>query len=593
MKRTEYPRPQMVRNDWMNLNGEWAFTFDDENLGLSEGWFKSDQIFDQTIQVPYVYQSELSGLDNQDNHEIVWYQKKVTFPQTYKGKELILHFGAVDYISDVFINGQKVGNHRGGHTSFSFNITPFLIDESATITLRVFDPRKEESIPRGKQTWEDSPHSIWYTNSTGIWQSVWIEAVSKEHIASLRFSPDIDKGQLNCKTVFSQPLDKNELEYIIYFKGEQILKSSFEVSSSSHNVTFDLHQGTIFRTSHHNNGWHWTPEDPNLFDIDIRLMKNQNILDEVSSYFGMRKVHTENGQVFLNNKPYYQKLVLDQGYWPESLMTAPSDEALKKDITVSKEMGFNGCRKHQKVEDPRFLYWADQLGYLVWGESASAHYFDEASVPLITNEWLEIIERDYNHPSIVAWVPFNESWGINDIGRDRQQQHYTQALYHLIHSIDTTRPVISNDGWEMTESDLGAIHHYGHGEMDEKEKYLRFKQDLKTKEQILNANPADRAIYADGFEHQGEPILLTEFGGIGYKKDDQDGWGYSSVDNDEAFISEYKRVLEAVYESEILAGFCYTQLYDVEQEINGLLTYNRKPKIDLEKIKEINGNDSM
>lgn len=593
MNRTEYPRPQMVRDKWTNLNGEWQFAFDDENKGLSEEWFKLDQIADQTIQVPFVYQSELSGINNQDNHEIVWYQKKVTIPEEYKNKELILHFGAVDYVSTVFVNGHKVGEHKGGHTSFSFNITPFLTEESATIALRVFDPRKEESIPRGKQTWEDEPNSIWYTNSTGIWQTVWIEAVSSQHIQSLRFTSDIDKGQINCKTIFNQYLSDVELEYMISYKGEQVLKSRFEVSSSSHNVTFDLHQGSIFRTSHHDNGWHWTPEDPNLFDIEIKLIHGENIVDKVLSYFGMRKVHTENGQIYLNNKPYYQKLVLDQGYWPESLMTAPSDEALKRDIAVAKEMGFNGCRKHQKVEDPRFLYWADQIGYLVWGESASAHYFDETAVPLITNEWLEVMERDYNHPSIVAWVPFNESWGINDIGRDRQQQHYTQALYHLIHSIDTTRPVISNDGWEMTESDIGAIHHYGHGEMNDTDKYARFKQDLKTKDAILQSKPADRAIYADGFEHQGEPILLTEFGGIGYKKDDQDGWGYSSVDNDDAFISEYKRVLEAVYESEALAGFCYTQLYDVEQEINGLLTYHREPKVETSIIKAINDNDSM
>lgn len=591
MKRTEYPRPQLVRENWMNLNGEWSFSFDDKDLGLQEKWFSEDKELDRTITVPYVYQSEMSGINSQDNHEILWYKKDITLPNSFKNKEVILHFGAVDYSSDVFVNGQKVGSHTGGHTSFSFNVSPFISSGKATVTLRVYDPRKEESIPRGKQTWEKEPHSIWYTNSTGIWQTVWLEAVEKEHIDSIYLTPDIDKGQIKVKTRFSNYLYGKMLNYEIVFKGDTILKSSFEVSSKSHAVTFDLHQGSIFRTSHHDNGWHWTPEEPNLFDINVSLSDDTHVLDTVSSYFGMRKVHTENGKIYLNNKPYYQKLVLDQGYWPQSLMTAPSDDALKEDIIIAKDMGFNGCRKHQKVEDPRFLYWADQLGYLVWGESASAHYFDESAVPLVTNEWLEIIERDYNHPSLVAWVPFNESWGINDVGRDKVQQHYTQTLYHLIHTLDDTRPVISNDGWEMTETDICAIHHYGHGESDEAEKYAYFKQDLKTEYNLLQSISANRSIYADGFKHEGEPILLTEFGGIGYKKDSQDGWGYSSVDSDDAFISEYKRIMEAVYESEALAGYCYTQLYDVEQEINGLLTYNRTPKIALSEIKAINDDD--
>lgn len=591
MTRTEYPRPQLVRDQWQNLNGKWSFAFDDDDLGLKEEWYKAGNNLDQTIEVPYVYQSEASGINSKENHEIVWYQKEVNIPDHSQENEVILHFGAVDYYSRLFVNGHQVGQHTGGHTPFAFNITPFVDKGKAVITLRIEDPRRDETIPRGKQTWEDEPNSIWYTNSTGIWQTVWIERVNKKHIRRLQFTPDVDKGQITCKTIFSQQVLNGTIEYNITFKDEQVIRAEFDVTEAAHTITFDLHQNTIFRTSHHSNGWHWTPETPNLFDVQVKLKKQDHTFDEVKSYFGMRKIHSEKGQLCLNNKPYYQKLVLDQGYWPETLMTPPSDDALKFDIEVSKKMGFNGCRKHQKVEDPRFLYWADRLGYLVWGESASAHYFDEVSVPLVTNEWLDIIKRDYNHPSIVTWVPFNESWGINDVGRDRQQQHYSQALYHLIHSLDTTRPVISNDGWEMTVTDIGAIHHYGHGEMEEKEKYLSFKKDLKTKESILISDSASRAIYANGYQHQGEPIMLTEFGGIGYKKDDQEGWGYSSVDNDDAFVSEYSRVMEAVYESEILAGFCYTQLYDVEQEINGLLTYGREPKVNLEKIKEINDKD--
>lgn len=587
MGRTEYPRPQFVRSDWTNLNGKWKFKFDDEGLGMEEKWFLNTTEFDKEIIVPFVYQSEMSGINEQGNHEIVWYKKEFNATGT-ENDEVILHFGAVDYQTDVFVNGQKVGNHVGGHTTFSFNITPFLEENQNVLILRVYDPRKTEFIPRGKQIWEDEPHSIWYTNTTGIWQTVWLESVNKEHIKSIYFTPDVDQGQVKVKTYIQGDVQNKKLEIKISFQGEVVLKSDFDVLKNIHTAIFDIHQHTIFRTSHHHNGWHWTPETPNLFDVEMKLIEEGVALDTVSSYFGMRKVHTENGLVYLNNKPYYQKLVLDQGYWPKSLMTAPSDDALKFDIEVSKDMGFNGCRKHQKVEDPRFLYWADKLGFLVWGESASAQYFDESSIAVVTNEWLEIIERDYNHPSIVTWVPFNESWGVNDIGRDTQQQHYTLALYHMIHGLDTTRPVISNDGWEMTLSDIGAVHHYGHGEIDDKAKYERFKTELRTLGDILESRSANRSIYANGFKHQGEPILLTEFGGIGYKKDDQDGWGYSTVDTDEHYLSEYKRVLDAVYESEIISGFCYTQLYDVEQEINGLLTYDRTPKVEINKIKEIN-----
>lgn len=269
-------------------------------------------------------------------------------------------------------------------------------------------------------------------------------------------------------------------------------------------------------------------------------------------------------------------------------MTAPTDESLKLDIELAKKMGFNGCRKHQKVEDPRFLSWADKLGFIVWGESGSAHSFSEESIDLVTEEWKEIIKRDYNHPSIITWVPFNESWGIGDVARNERQQHYTLALYHLIHSLDSTRLVISNDGWEMTVSDIAAVHNYQHGQVEEAEKFEDFKNDLMTKEGLLKSQSANRPIYSEGYSHKGEPLLLTEFGGIGYRVGEQEGWGYTSVSSENEYVSEYERILGPVFKSHVLFGFCYTQLYDVEQEINGILSYNREPKCSLDKIKEIN-----
>lgn len=589
MRREEYPRPQLVREKWLNLNGHWKFMFDDLDQGMRQKWYTTQTEFDMEIEVPFVYQTESSGINNQDDHEIVWYQKRFTIPDYFDKEEILLHFGAVDFETIVFVNGQMVGEHVGGSTPFTFDITPFLKKNSEqVITVRVFDPRYDERIPRGKQTWEEKPHAIWYTNTTGIWQTVWLENVPSSHIKSVYFTPDIDNGSVQVRVNVDNPDENQNLKYQIKFKEEVIASGKLNIHSPFNELKIQLNQQNIYRSSFHNNGWNWSPESPNLFDVKLKLCQNNKIIDEIGSYFGMRKVHIEKGMVYLNNKPYYQRLVLDQGYWPESLMTAPSDEALKLDIELAKEMGFNGCRRHQKVEDPRFLYWADKLGFLVWGESGSAHYFSEESIDYLTEEWKAIIQRDYNHPSIVTWVPFNESWGIGNVARDKRQQNYTLALYHLLHALDPTRLVISNDGWEMTKSDIGAVHNYQHGQIEEEEKFEKFIQDISTKEGILSSQSADRPIYAEGFSHQGEPILLTEFGGIGYKVGKQSGWGYTTVTSDEEFVSEYERLLKAVINSEVIYGFCYTQLYDVEQEINGILTYDRKPKCSLEKIRRIN-----
>ncbi|GBF10437.1 MAG: glycoside hydrolase family 2 protein [Tepidibacillus sp.] len=588
--RSEYPRPQLVRKDWFNLNGEWCFAFDDNNVGLKEKWFQKDEPFDRKINVPFAYQTRLSGIHDPSFHDWVWYKREFTIPNEWNDKKILIHFGAVDYRAWIYVNGQFAGYHEGGHTPFSFDITEHLTWEKESIVVRVEDPSTDETIPRGKQFWIEKSDSIWYTRTTGIWQTVWVEPVNSTRISKLRLTPDIDRGSIDVEFDVIGEFANKKAEIEIQIKNDFVARDTIEIYESYNKRSINLYNQHIFRTGFHHNGWNWTPETPNLFDIKITLKDedNQNVLDEIESYFGLRKIHTENGMVYLNNKPYYQKLVLDQGYWEDGLITAPTDEDLKKDIVLAKEMGFNGCRKHQKVEDPRFLYWADQLGYLVWGECASSPYYSQDAVARLTKEWIEIIERDYNHPSIVAWVPINESWGVPMIRANHQQQHHSLAMYHLIHSYDPTRLVISNDGWELTKTDICAVHNYNHGSEDEKEKYEAFKESLSTKDAILHSQPARRRIYANGFEHQGEPILLTEFGGIGFKVGEDAGWGYTSVKNEQEFVADYRRVLEAVYASKILHGFCYTQLTDVEQEINGLLTYSRKPKCDLKKIKEIN-----
>lgn len=587
--RKEYPRPQFVREKWINLNGEWQFAFDDENIGMKEKWFTGNISFNKKINVPFAYQTKLSGIHDPSFHDLVWYKKEFTIPKDWKDKRIILHFGAVDYRAWVYVNGQQVGFHEGGHVSFSFDITDYLTYEKEIVVVRVEDPSIDETIPRGKQFWQEKSDSIWYTRTTGIWQTVWLEPVCETRIESLRMTPDIDKGNITLEFEVTGDYIGKNVEIEIEFKGESVAKDTIKTFEQYNKRSINIYNHHIFRTGFHHDGWTWTPENPNLFDLNIKLIdENGSLLDCIDSYFGMRKIHTENGMVYLNNKPYYQKLVLDQGYWPDGLLTAPSDDDFKKDIELAKEMGFNGCRKHQKVEDPRFLYWADRLGFLVWGECAASPYFSEKAVSRLTKEWIEIIERDYNHPCIVTWVPLNESWGVPFIRSDKQQQNHSLAMYHFIHSLDPTRLVISNDGWELTKTDICAIHNYAHGNKDEIEKYEAFKQSLETKEEILRAQPAKRNIYANGFKHEGEPILLTEFGGIGFKVGEDTGWGYTSVKDAKEFTSEYKRVMDAVYASEILFGFCYTQLTDVEQEINGLLTYDRKPKADLQLIKQIN-----
>lgn len=589
-KRTEYPRPDFIRNSFQCLNGSWKFAFDDQDIGVDEKWYKEGG-FSQTIEVPFAYQSKLSGIGDASGHDILWYEKEMRLEEDCEGKDVLLHFGAVDYICDVYINQEFAGHHEGGDTPFTINMTPYLKEDVQKITVRVYDPCKDETIPRGKQFWEEEAAGIWYTPTSGIWQSVWIETVGKRRIENVKFVSRFDEGKEEIRVFLHGDCQGCYVGIKVKFKDEEILETRSKCVGSELIVLADLIQNHIMRTNFHDHGISWTPESPNLFDVAITLEEEAGkALDEVTSYFGFRKIHTENHMIYLNNKPYYQRLVLDQGYWPDGLLTAPSDEALKFDIEAAKKMGFNGCRKHQKAEDPRFLYWADKLGFLVWGECASVPTFGEKQVNRELSLWKEIVERDFNHPSIVCWVPLNESWGVPGIHGDRQQQHYSQMFYHYLHAIDPTRLVISNDGWEMTETDICAIHNYAHGEEADSKKARKFKEMLSSREELLHHPCGVWDVYAKGFRDQGAPIVLSEFGGVGFdvSHDEEKAWGYTSVKTEGQFAQEYKRILDAVLDSPALAGFCYTQLTDVEQEVNGIMTYDRKWKCDPEKIYEVN-----
>ncbi|RXZ78569.1 glycoside hydrolase family 2 [Paenibacillaceae bacterium] len=578
--RTEYPRPQFVREQWLCLNGEWEFCFDDGDIGEDEHWYAAERKdrFDRKIQVPFVFQSKLSGINDPSFHDIVWYRTSFEVPANWNKKRIILQFGAVDYLAKVWVNGQLAVVHEGGHTPFSADITPFLQEGSNAIVLRVQDFSRDTALPRGKQYWLEDSASIFYTRTTGIWQSVWLEPVETTHIRKVKLTPDIDRNEIQLHTFLEgwKADDQLKLQVKITFDGQLIAQDEYVLNRAEQQRSIGLHD-----FAEHGLGRLWSPEHPNLYDIKIQLIRSsEQILDEAESYFGMRKVSVVDGVWCLNNRPYFQRLVLDQGYFPDGVLTAPSDDDLRKDAELTKQLGFNGVRKHQKMEDPRFLYWCDKLGLLVWGEAANAYDYSEEYVHRFTKEWLEAVERDYNHPCIVTWVPLNESWGIPNVLNDKRQQQHGLAMYHMTKSLDQSRFVVYNDGWEQMTTDLATIHDY-----ESRQEVL--EQRYASVESTLNAMPAGRRIFVGGASYQGQPILISEFGGIAFKKSDWEGWGYSGADNEEDFLRKLKAVVDPMFSSPVIQGYCYTQLTDVEQEINGLLTYDRQLKASLEDISRI------
>ncbi|CAN7380589.1 glycoside hydrolase family 2 protein [Paenibacillus sp. LjRoot56] len=579
--RAEYPRPQFVRDSWINLNGEWQFEFDDASIGTKEKWHKGEKAFSQTIQVPFAFQSQLSGIGSNEFHDVVWYRRELEIPQSFAGKRILLHFGAVDYLASVWVNGILVATHEGGHTPFHADITEALQAGTNMLVVKAVDFSKDVTLPRGKQYWKADSASIFYTRTTGIWQTVWMEAVSENaYLDKVKMTPDIDAKQIEIKYeiegIDAQSTSKYQLKVAISFKGELVSEDVYGIRSGTGARKIRLNDFN----DHGLGGW-WTPEKPNLYDVTFTLLVDNEVEDVVGSYFGMRKVSIEDGKLCLNNRPYFLKMVLDQGYFPDGNLTPPSDDAIKQDVELTKAMGFNGARKHQKLEDPRFLYWCDVLGLVVWSEAANAYEYSDKYVGQFTKEWIASMERDYNHPSIIAWVPLNESWGVPNIQIDKLQQQHALTMYHLSKSLDPMRPVISNDGWELVTTDLFAIHDYEWREEVLSERY-------SSKEKAVHAMPANRRLFVEGFPYQNQPILVTEFGGIAYKKSEWEGWGYSGADNDEDYEQKLRAVIRPLLNSGVVQGYCYTQLTDVEQEINGLLTYDRKPKIPVEIIKAIN-----
>lgn len=577
MSQFDYPRPQLVRDHWMSLNGPWQFMFDDDHRckmpDLVDGWTHQ-------INVPFAPETPTSGVGDTGFHTACWYQREFTLLPS-AGRTL-LHFGAVDYRARVWVNGQLVAEHEGGHTPFAADITTVMNAGGAqVVTVFVEDDPADLAKPRGKQDWLLEPHSIWYPRTTGIWQPVWLEQVASTHIQRLRWTPIFETYEIGCEIFATGEIDEDLFVEVKIWHGEDLLADDhYKLLGHEANRKIALSDPGIDDSR---NELLWSPERPTLLEAEVTLYHGSEVLDTVSSYTAMRAVAINRDRFMLNGRAYPLRLVLDQGYWPDTLMTAPSDAALRRDVELAKEMGFNGVRKHQKIEDPRYLYWADRLGLLVWEEMPSAYRFSPKAITRMVREWTEAIERDYSHPCIIVWVAFNESWGVPNLTLTQAHRNAVEALYHLTRTLDATRPVIGNDGWEASATDILGIHDY---DCEPERLGARYAVSDPVRTLFDQRRPGGRILTLDGFPHRGQPIVLTEFGGIAFDPaaNTAGTWGYSRAHTAESFLELYRDLLAVVNNTFMFSGFCYTQFADTFQEANGLLCADRTPKIPLDQI---------
>ncbi len=586
MERDEHhPRPQLIRENWTDLNGQWGFAYDDQNLGLKEGWETRAEVFNRTIQVPFPPESSASGIGDKDFHPIVWYRRTFQFDPGYEQSRMLLHFGAVDYQAQVWVNNQLVAQHEGGNTPFHADISRAVDTTIAeqVIVVRAEDQPGDLTQPRGKQFWEKKPRRIWYDRTTGIWQPVWLEYVQETYIQEIRWTPDLNRGLLGVEVRLNQkPSQPLKLHISLSIRGVSLAEDEIKMARSEMRREIALEPADV---TMNRDDILWSPAFPNLIDAELTLSANDEVQDRVLSYAGLRSASFQKGYFLLNGRPYYLRLALEQGYWPESHLAAPDNAALRREVELAKQLGFNGVRIHQKVEDPRYLYWCDRLGLLVWGEMANAYIFSPTAVEKFTREWLEVVRRDYSHPCIIAWVPLNESWGVPNLEQDRMQRSYVKALYNLTHALDDTRPVIGNDGWEHVVGDVWGIHDYAPNGNTIRERYGSAEA---VKQSLEQTQPHYRNIVMPENSHKGEPIMLTEVGGFSLAPDQGEAWwGYATAQDNESFLAKYADLMQAILDCPTITGFCYTQLTDTGQETNGLLRADRTPKLDPEAIKAI------
>lgn len=595
--RPEYPRPQFERADWVNLNGEWTYSIDNVASGYEKGFAKSEG-FDGRILVPFSPESRISGVAHTDFITGIWYHRNITVPAEWEGRNVRLNFGAVYYKSEVYIDGRLVGRHFGGTSSFSYDITGFVTPgQTHSLVVYAVSDLRSGKQPAGKQSLQLKSQTCNYTRTTGIWQTVWMEPVSVCGLKQVQTDTDIDQGQIVVRPLF-------------YSEGRSTLKVTVTdpeapnkpvaqksvVAANNSVVVIPMKK---FRT--------WSPEDPFLYDVKYQVIDSEGkVVDEVSSYVGMRKVHLEGNRIYLNNSPRYQRLVLDQGYYPDSQWTAPSDEALRHDIELSMKAGFNGARLHQKVFEERFHYWADRLGYLTWGESSSwgMDTNEPETARNFLAEWGEIIVRDRNHPSIIVWTPTNEEWAPDNV----QFPRFMEDVYALTKQLDPTRPVSTASGGILVRTDIWTGHGYQQNPEEFRKavwndgKLFSFRNrhnngGLFTKNYGFNRE-AVAGTY-DYPEYDGKmPYVFDEYGGIKWtneadmKRAANDrgvSWGYGNAPKSlEEFYTRLEGLTDALLSlSDHICGYCYTQLTDVEQEQNGLYYYSRDEKFDMDRIHSI------
>ena len=562
--RPEYPRPQFERTAWLNLNGVWEFEMDPGESGEQQGW-TSGKPFSQAITVPFPPESTLSGIGHTDFMSCVWYRRTFSIPETWANKRILLHFGAVDYDATVWVNGTQVCRHRGGYTPFVAEITSALKEGENEVVVRAVDHVRSGVQPVGKQSGQLHSAGCRYTRVTGIWQTVWLEAVPKTYLEKVRIVPDLDNGQVFLQADVDGPCKELTFKAIAKADGSVVGEVNTPASWRSTLAVLKLDE---IRT--------WELTDPFLYDLELTLEDASGVIDRVHSYFGLRKVHLDGNRIYFNNRPIFQRLVLDQGFYPDGIYTAPSDEALKRDVEISLGLGFNGARLHQKVFESRFLYWADRLGYLIWGEFPNwgASLSDAAACENILAEWVQVLNRDLNHPSIIGWCPFNETPAS-------QRNSAIELVYQVTRAIDPIRPIIDTSGYTHVITDVYDCHDYTQdiAAFQERQSSLG-----RTGVPFYN-HPNDDVPYA------GQPYMVSEYGGTWWNPGQKEGhaWGYGENPKDEQeFIARYRQLTETLLNDPAMSGFCYTQLYDIEQEVNGLYTYHRKPKFDPEIFRKIN-----
>ena len=567
-----HPRPQMRRAKWRSLDGEWDFGYDDPGV-CSDPRAVS---FDHKIRVPYPPESTASGIGDEGFHGSLWYRRVIELEPEERANCLLLHFGAVDYEARVWVNGALVGEHRGGHTPFSCDITQAVGGSGrCEIAVLACDDPLDLAKPRGKQDWLLVPHDIWYPRTSGIWQTVWLEPVPRTRLSRIVWTPALERWEMGFEASIEGPLCADlHLRVRLHCGADVLADDHYKLKAR------DLSRGIAFSDpgiDDYRNHLLWTPDHPLLIDAEIELWRGDVMIDWVSSYTALRSVGVSGRHFLLNGRPYYLRMVLDQGYWPDTLLAPPNADALRRDVELARSLGFNGVRKHQKIEDPRWLYWCDKIGMLVWAEMPSPYRFTPLAVQRLVDEWTEVVRRDRSHPCIVAWVPLNESWGVPDLATNPAHRDYVRALYHLTKTLDPSRPVVGNDGWEHVATDLLTIHDYAGNPRVIGERYATPESVAQL---VARQQPGGRQVMIADLSPTDHPVVLSEFGGIADLGPDEVGWGYNRVGSDSTLINTYSSLMRAVHHCRGIVGFCYTQLTDTFQEKHGLTTMDRVPKAD-------------